>query len=115
MKFLITESKLKDFIKKRFGIDLTNKIEMVQTKWDVPMEFDDAISGTLLNQYLNKYGPMFLIKIKNREYLYQDQSGHTFILHPSGFDFTELEFMKKLGIEDLGLSMRDLIDMYFEE
>jgi len=44
MKYIITESSLKSFIKDKYNIDLTGKIELVQTKYDVPMRFDDYIT-----------------------------------------------------------------------
>jgi len=43
MKYLITESKLKTFIKNKFNIDLTGRVEIDPDLIDVMMSFDNCI------------------------------------------------------------------------
>lgn len=116
MKYIITESQLKDIIKSNFGVDLTNKIHMVTSKWELPEEFDFFINPRVLNKYLNKYGPMFVFEIGKRSYLTQNQGSDGWMIIDTGDrQLSELEFMKILGIEYLGLSMDTLLDEYFKE
>lgn len=115
MKILIKESQLKSFIKNKLGVDLTNRINIVTNKWELPMEFDDFINPTRLNRYLNNYGPMFFIETKNNLYLTQDRGTDNgwFTIDKYGGITDDFEVMKILGIGKLGLSMNDLISMYF--
>jgi hypothetical protein len=116
MKYLIKESQLKNIIKSNFGVDLTDKIHMVTSKWELPEEFDFFVSPRVLNQYLNKYGPMFVFEIGRKSYLTQSQGSDGWMIIDNGDrQLSELEFMKILGIEYLGLSMDNLLDEYFKE
>ena len=116
MKITITESQLKNFINKQFNIDLTDKISMVTNKWEVPMEFDRIITTQLLNSYLNKYGPMFVIRTRKNMYLAQDRGKHGWMIaNQNDYQVSDLDVMKDLGIEKLGLSVKDLIDQFFVE
>jgi len=115
MKYIITESSLKSFIKDKYNVDLTGKIELVQTKYDVPMRFDDYITSWQLNLYLNNYGPMYLITIGNFKWLYQRQNKKYFFMDFLGNEVSENEFMQVMHIRHLGLSMDQLIDLYYTE
>jgi hypothetical protein len=116
MKYLINESQLKNIIKSNFGVDLTNKIHMVTNKWELPFEFEH-ISPRTLNNYLNKFGPMYVFEIGKKLYLGQNQGYKDgwAIVDTGDRIVSELEFMKMLGIEYLGLSMDNLLDEYFKE
>ena len=115
MKIVITESKLKNYIKDKFSVDLTGKIELVQTYYDIPMKFDEFLTRWVANMYMNEYGPMFLIKIGNFNWLYQKQGKSYFLMDQMGNYIDQSEFMKVIGIDKLGLSMSQLIDLYFIE
>jgi hypothetical protein len=111
----LDESKLTDLLRDRFKVDLTNKIDMVTNKWELPMEFDNFVHPNMLNRYLNKWGPMFIITNKNNKYLCQMREKEWAIVDEKDTLISELEFMKILGIEHLGLSLNYLIDAYFKE
>jgi hypothetical protein len=115
MKILIKESQLKSFIKNKLGVDLTDRINIVTNKWELPMEFDNIITPTILNKYLNNYGPMFFIETKNNLYLTQDRGRDNgwFTIDKNGGITDDFEVMTNLGVGRLGLSMNDLISMYF--
>jgi len=116
MKYLINESQLKNIIKSNFGVDLTNKIHMVTNKWELPFEFEHLNPRTL-NNYLNKFGPMYVFEIGKKLYLGQNQGrkdGWT-IVDTGDRIVSEFKFMKMIGIEYLGLSMDNLLDEYFKE
>jgi hypothetical protein len=115
MKILIKESQLISFIKNKLGVDLTDRINIVTNKWELPMELSGVIHPTNLNGYLNKYGPMFTIKTKNNMYLTQDRGRDNgwFTIDKNGGITDDFEVMTNLGVGKLGLSMNDLISMYF--
>jgi hypothetical protein len=116
MKIIITESQLKDFIRKQFNVDLSNKIEIVTNKWELPMELDRIITTQSLNRYLNHYGPMFVIHTRKNMYLVQKRGKDGWVIvNQNGDDVTDMDVMKDIGIEKLGLTVGDLIDEYFQE
>ena len=106
--------KNKRFLKKKLGIDFTNGIQQVTSKYDVPMEFDDYMPIVLLNSYLNKYGPMYLFEYDGKKYLYQDR-GFEFFIDENGFDYVDNEIPEMLGIDEMGLRFSNILDLYFSE
>jgi hypothetical protein len=120
MKYLITENQIKRIIQKKFGIDLTDKISMVTSKWDLPNEFKEIITDRNLNIFLNRYGPMYVIKTPKDMYLSQPHTTDSgrdewMIFDTTDSSVSELELMRELGIHGLGLSAGDLINAYIEE
>jgi len=116
MKFLITESKLKDFIEKKFGVDLTNRIMKIENYDSLPEYFKSLYGPGHFKFYLNKYGPMYLISGNSENYLYQNQDYRKFIV--DGYDnvISYSEMIEDLGIPyGMGLSIDDLIDLYLEK
>jgi hypothetical protein len=69
MKKILIESNISNFIKDKLGVDLSDRIHMVTNQYELPMEFDRIISSKVLNQYLNRYGPMYVFKGKKNMYL----------------------------------------------
>lgn len=115
MRLIITESKLKSFLKDRIGIDLTDKITMVTSQYDLPMEFDHIMTPTTVRSYLNTYGPMYVIETPKRTFLYQKQSGTPTIVDTNDRLYSVNSLMKHLGIPPMGLSIEDIIDIYVQE
>ena len=59
---------------------------------------------------------MFVFEIGRKSYLTQSQGSDGWMIIDNGdHQLSELEFMKILGIEYLGLSMDNLLDEYFKE
>ena len=117
MKFIITEDKLKKFIKRQFGVDLTGNIEMITSVLQVPPIFFKYFTTTDLNRYLNKYGPMYIIKIdKGGEmFLIQDRGDSELYIYSSrGYRINDLTFFERIGIPQI-LNTGDLIDAFFVE
>ena len=116
MKYIITEDKLKKFLKRQFGVDLTGNIEMITSASQLPYEFDKNFSQNVVNRYLNEYGPMYLIKLnKNPEMiLVQDRGSKTYIRSNFNDIITEEEFFNMIGMEPI-ISVMDLIDQYYNE
>ena len=115
MKFIITESKIKEFIENKFGVDLTNRIIMVQSYYDLPEHFQRLFTKQIINMYLNKYGPMYVFHGYTDSFLYQNQDGRQLIADSTDsiVDYTDL--MEDLGIENMGLTIQQVIDIYVKE
>ena len=115
MKYIITESKLKEMLKNIAGVDLTGKIDIVTSTYDLPLEFDNVMTPTVLRTYLNHFGPMFIIYGPNKTFLYQNQSGRVVIADSNDRTYSESSLMRHLGIPPMGLSVDDVINTYYKE
>jgi hypothetical protein len=107
--------KNKKFLTNHMDYDFTDKIQMVTSSYDVPMSFDEGISPELIGRFLNYWGPMYLVNIKGKKYLYQDRGDFEWFLGEDGYDYVDNEITDKLNIDELGLRFSDIIDMYFNE
>ena len=98
------------------GFDFTDRIKQITSTYDVPMSFDDGVgNSTSINRWLNYWGPMYLVNINGKNYLYQDRGDFEMFIDEEGYDYVDNEIPEKLGIDILGLRFSDIIDMYFNE
>jgi len=109
---IITESKLKSFLKNKIGLDLTGKVTLVTNKWELPMEFDRTITPSALNSYLNRFGPMYVIEIGNKNYLFQDQGDRSVIVDSNDWIYNESEIIDKLGLPPLGIKLMEIFNLF---
>lgn len=109
--FLI-ESKLKNLIINRFGVDLTGMFERVNDRYDLPMEFDNLITPRVLEAYINSYGPLYLIKTNEKNLLYQNRNGYKVIGDYMNRTYSESEVLELLGLPPIGLSIDDIISAF---
>ena len=112
----ISESndKNKKFLISVMGMDFTGKIQQITSTHDVPTSFDDGIAPSTIRTYLNFWGPMYLVNIDGKNYLYQDRGDFEMFIDEDGY-WNKDEIPEKLGIGVLGLRFSDILDMYFEE
>ena len=116
MKKSLIESNISNIIKNKLGIDLSDRIHMVTNQYELPMVFDRVISSKVLNQYLNRYGPMYVFEGKKNTYLGREhKKNEWFIVDERDSQVSEFDVMKDLGIEMLGLSLNDLVSEYINE
>lgn len=115
VKIVITETKLKTFIKNKLGVDLTDKVNLVTNKWELPKEFNRTITPSALNHYLNRFGPMYAVEVDNNTYLLQDQGDRIVIVDSNDKIYDEFELMNKIGIPPLGIKLKDILDLYVDE
>ena len=117
MKYIITEDKLKKFLKRQFGVDLTGNIEMITSVHQIPSVFDRYFSTSEIKRYMNHYGPMYTVRI--------NKTGETFLIHDRGdselyiyssrgYRINEVTFFERIGMEPI-ISVMDLIDQYYRE
>lgn len=131
MKIIITErqqkllvesrnEKIKQFLKKTLGVDFTNNIQLITSRFDVPSIFiGECISTYSLNKYLNFWGPMYLFEFEGVKYLYQDRgdedSRFEWFMDENCNEFVDDEIPEKLGISIAGLKFSDVINSFFDE
>ena len=120
MKILITESKLKTFIKDNIGIDLTDKIQEITSVYSLLNDFDECCSYHYLRTRLNMHGPMYLITLEKRfKILYQLNldSKIPFIISNRCDYYTEQDFMELLGegLYELGIRFEQLKNIYLTD
>ena len=112
--------KNKKFLIDVMGYDFTDKIKMITSTYDVPMEFDEVIGPEYIRRVLNYFGPMYLVDIDGKKYLYQhrtdNEDGDFEWFHDEhGFNYVDGEIPEQLGISEMGLKFSDIIDIFFNE
>jgi hypothetical protein len=114
---LLSEStdKNKKLINSIIGFDFSNKIQQINSSYDVPISFDGCVGWESVRRWLNYFGPMYKFEFNGTEYLYQDRGDVEVFIDDDCYEFVNNEIPEKLGIAILGLRFSDIIDMYFEE
>ena len=121
MKYLITESQLDNFLKKKLGFDINDTISMITSVHQIPKLFLENNKTDVFKWYLNQYGPMYLVKTPEDMFLCQknwrDGDGNINWTISNSQDITigERQLMKLLGIDVLGLSLDDLVNEVSED
>ena len=117
MKYIVNQSKFKEFLRNKFNFDLTGKIKLITNRYQVPSIFDDVLGDDAVNRLLNSHGPMYLITMnKDSVYIYQQhKNSYDHLMFEEDGWLTDREFMNMWGIGKLGISMNEMIDIYFEE
>jgi hypothetical protein len=107
--------KNKKFLINVMGIDFTDNIQQITSSYDFPMSFDEGVSTEMVKHYLNYFGPMYLVNINGKDYVYQDRGEYEWFLDEKGFNYVDGEIHEQLGIGEMGLKFSDIIDMFFVE
>ena len=124
----ISESndKNKNFLKDKFGIDLDGKIRMIQSYEDLPLVFASHFYPKDFNRMLNNGGPFYVLNINkgykignqyvNKLYLYRPRvDGSSYLVDQDGYNKAESTFLENLGVDVMGLTIKDLVNIYFNE
>lgn len=135
MKIIITErqannilnqmDKNKKFLINVMGEDFTGKIKKIKKGSDIPKIFHRYFDLSGLKNQMDMVGPMYLVKIRGKYYLYQDQSkfyqshndasfGERFQGEDGKRDYSN-KIIEELGLDELGLRFSDIIDMFYNE
>jgi hypothetical protein len=124
----ISESneKNKIFLKDKFGIDLDGKIRMIQSYEELPLVFASHFYPKDFNRMLNDGGPFYVMSINkgykigntyvNKLYLYRPRvDGSSYLVDQDGYNKAESTFLENLGVDVMGLTIKDLVNIYFNE
>ena len=121
-----SNEKNKNFLKDKFGIDLDGKIKMIQSYEDLPLMFASHYYPKDFNRMLNDGGPFYVLNINkgykignkyvNKLYLYRPRvDGSSFLVDQDGYNKAESTFLENLGVDVMGLTIKDLVNIYFNE
>ena len=124
----ISESneKNKIFLKDKFGINLDGKIRMIQSYEELPLVFASHFYPKDFNRMLNDGGPFYVMNINkgykigntyvNKLYLYRPRvDGSSYLVDQDGYNKAESTFLENLGVDVMGLTIKDLVNIYFNE
>ena len=113
MKSINTESRIKDFIRSQFDVDLTDKILSIEYFEDLPTKYQGKLNKQQVNYYLNRFGPMYFISYNGFDFLIQFQGNNFLIVEMLRAEiFSESELIKFFGLDKMGLTLNQLIDIY---
>ena len=106
----------KKFLNNVMGIDFTGNIEQVTSAYDVPYKFyrNGGITMPDVASYLNRFGPMYIIELYGRKFIYQDRGRYESFISEDGIVYDD-KIPEQLGIDVMGLRFSDIIDIYFNE
>ena len=121
-----SNEKNKNFLKDKFGIDLDGKIKMIQSYEDLPLVFTSHFYPEDFNRMLNDGGPFYVLNINkgykignkyvNKLYLYRPRvDGSSYLVDQDGYNKAESTFLENLGVDVIGLTIKDLVNIYFNE
>lgn len=122
---LLFESKNKRFLINLMGEDLTGKIKEIKDGSDIPKRFRKFFDLNGVKRQIDIVGPMYLVKIGDDDYLYQDHSdfyqlhndasfGEMFMGEDGKRDYSG-KILTELGLDELGLRFSDIIDIFYDE
>lgn len=118
MKILLTETQVLDFINKKIGFDLSDRISIITTANDLP-EIFRYIDRKNLNFLLNHFGPAYLLRLDDGPYLIQNQGDsekdYWVIADDDDTQLSESQLLKKLGVFELGFDLKFLLNKFFVE
>jgi len=127
MKIIITESKLINLFKQRFGVDFSGRVKKITDHKDLPNVFG-WFNKKMFDAYLNfipeQITPFYLIEADGKLYLYQNKRITRDIeknmrseemVDERGRIVDVESFKKSNNIPNIGISLPDFFDMYIDE
>jgi hypothetical protein len=109
-------NKNKKFLNNVMGVDFTGNIQQVTSLYDIPYTFYRKGIFTMpdVASYLNRFGPMYIIELYGRKFIYQDRGRYESFISEDGMVYED-KIPEQLGIDIMGLRFSDIIDIYFNE
>jgi hypothetical protein len=106
----------KKFLNNVMGVDFTGKFKQITSAYDVPYKFyrNGGITMPDVASYLNRFGPMYIIELYGRKFIYQDRGRYESFISEDGIVYED-KIPEQLGIDVMGLRFSDIIDIYFNE
>ena len=106
----------KKFLSNVMGVDFTGNIQQVTSLYDIPYTFYRKGIFTMpdVSSYLNRFGPMYIIELYGRKFIYQDRGRYESFISEDGIVYED-KIPEQLGIDVMGLKFSDIIDIYFNE
>ena len=125
MKYIITESQLKDLVRNFFvSMGVSVNVEPITFWYNLPDDFKSKFSKASFRLYVKEHGPYYYISIKDPELaLEQDAMSH-YIAFPTGGGWRILDtqdnivkgdkFAFETGLSGLGITFEDFMETYVD-
>jgi len=112
--------KNKKFLTKLLGEDLINSIREITSPNQLPKEFLKSIGTSIIQRYIDVYGPLYYFVLDGEPFLYKDRispKGEKYEMYitDKGKSYLEGEITDRLGLSDMGLNFSDVIDTFHNE
>jgi hypothetical protein len=127
MKIIITESKLVNLFKQRYGVDFSGRVQKITDHSELPNKFN-WFSKKFFDTYLNftpgQITPFYMIEADGKLYLYQNkkidadmfEDMHSEEMVDERGRIVNVEtFKKSNNIPNIGISLPDFFDMYLDK
>jgi hypothetical protein len=128
MKIIITESKLINLFKQRYGVDFSGRVQKITDHKDLPNKFK-WFTKKMFDAYLNftpgQITPFYMIEADGKLYLYQNKKitrdmeenmMHSEEMVDERGRIVNVEsFKKSNNIPNIGISLPDFFDMYIDK
>jgi hypothetical protein len=127
MKIIITESKLVNLFKQRYGVDFSGRVQKITDHSELPNKFK-WFSKKFFDTYLNftpgQITPFYLIEADGKLYLYQnkkitnnmyDDMHSEEMVDERGRIVNVETFKKNINIPNIGIPLPDFFDMYLDK
>jgi hypothetical protein len=112
--------KNKKFLIDYLGEDLINSIQKITSPNQLPIEFLKSIGVSVIQRYIDVYGPLYYFVLDGEQYLYKDRvspKGEVYEMYidNKGKAFLDGEITEQLGLSVMGLRFSDVIDTIFNK
>ena len=112
--------KKKRLFTKLLGEDLINSIREITSPNQLPKEFLKSIGTSIIQRYIDVYGPLYYFVLDGEEFLYKERispKGEEYEMYITnkGKSYLDGEITDRLGLSDMGLNFSDVIDTIFNE
>ena len=112
--------KNKRFLTKLLGEDLINSIREITSPNQLPKEFLKSIGTTIIQRYIDVYGPLYYFVLDGEPFLYKERispKGEEYEMYitDKGKSYLEGEITDRLGLSDMGLNFSDVINTIFND
>jgi len=112
--------KNKKFLTKLLGEDLINSIREITSPNQLPKEFLKSIGTTIIQRYIDVYGPLYYFVLDGEPFLYKERispKGEKYEMYitDKGKSYLDGEITDRLGLSDMGLNFSDVVDTIFND
>lgn len=114
MDIIVKKEQLKNFLKKKHDLDLSDgKLQVITNTWGMPMLFDKIITPSMTRSYLNRFGPFYYLQGKRNAYLGQEQDGEWKFYDTREYIVPLDQVYRDVGIPAyLGMKPDELAELY---
>jgi hypothetical protein len=112
--------KNKKFLIDYLGEDLINSLRKITSAKELPMVFLKSIGTSVIQQYIDVYGPLYYFVFEGEQFIYKDRVSpkgeeYEMFTNSKGESFFNSQIPNRLGLDYTGLKFSDIIDMFIND